>query len=276
AVSGRDDLKSHVASDEFEAVVGADAAALQVGAEGGAASRAHHRRVRDFCAHHNRLTAPMPFRAGLFAGAPGGLVLVRLAGFLGRSVGRIGVGAVRVGRNRFASLFTPIGVVARRRTRTGRRILARAVGNKRANSCNRQANSSSCSRDIPARSERLISFSSGANRRGTSSVESHSRQSASPLKTIRPRPSPPSSDQSKGDVNGYSLATAPSVRSYEPKGEKEHNRSDGGVDRETDNAGAEINSEAMEKPVADESANNANSHVADETESVSSDNLARE
>ena len=128
AVSGRGDLKSHVASDEFEAVVGADAAALQVGAEGGAASRAHHRRVRDFSAHHNRLTAPMPFRAGLFAGALGGLVLVRLAGFLGRSVGRIGGGAVRVGGNRFASLFTPIGVVARRRTRTGRRILARAVG----------------------------------------------------------------------------------------------------------------------------------------------------
>ena len=87
AVSGRGDLKSHVASDEFETVVGADAAALQVGAEGGAASRARHRRVRDFSAHHNRLTAPMPFRAGLFAGALGGLVLVQLAGFLGRSVG---------------------------------------------------------------------------------------------------------------------------------------------------------------------------------------------
>ena len=37
-----------------------------------------------------------------------------------------------------------------------------------------------------------------------------------------------------------------------------------------------MNSDAMEKPVADQSANNANSHVADETESVSSDNLARE
>src|SRR5208337_2154477 len=82
----------------------------------------------DFCAHHNRLTAPMSFRAGLFAGALGGLVLVRLAGFLGRSVGRTGGGAVRVGRNRFASLFTPIRIVARRRSRTGRRILARAVG----------------------------------------------------------------------------------------------------------------------------------------------------
>ena len=170
AVSGRGDLKSHVASDEFETVVGADAAALQVGAEGGAASRARHRRVRDFSAHHNRLTAPMPFRAGLFAGALGGLVLVRLAGFLGRSVGRIGGGAVRVGRNRFASLFTPIGVVARRRTRTGRKSSPARLANKRANSCNRQANSSSCSRDITARSERLISFSSGANRRGTSSV----------------------------------------------------------------------------------------------------------
>src|SRR5208283_4904908 len=77
------------------------------------------------------------------------------------------------------------------------------LANKRANSCNRQANSSSCSRDIPARSERLISFSSGANRRGTSSVESHSRQSASPLTTIRPRPSPPHPIDLRGDVNGY-------------------------------------------------------------------------
>ncbi len=59
--------------------------------------------------------------------ALGGPVLVRLAGFLGRSVGRLGGGAVRIGRNRFASLLTPIGVVTRRRTRTGRRILARAV-----------------------------------------------------------------------------------------------------------------------------------------------------
>jgi hypothetical protein len=72
------------------------------------------------------------------------------------------------------------------------------------------------------------------------------------------------------------LATAPSARSYEPQSEKEHNRSDGGVDRETDNAGAEMNSEAMEKPVADESANNANGHVADETETVALYNLARQ
>jgi hypothetical protein len=71
-----------------------------------------------------------------------------------------------------------------------------------------------------------------------------------------------------------SLATAPPARSYEPQNEKEYNRSDGGVDRETDNAGAEMNSEAMEKPVADESANNANSHIADETETISPYNLA--
>ena len=38
----------------------------------------------------------------------------------------------------------------------------------------------------------------------------------------------------------------------------------------------EMNSEAMEKPVADESANNANSHVADETETVALYNLARQ
>ena len=37
-----------------------------------------------------------------------------------------------------------------------------------------------------------------------------------------------------------------------------------------------MNSEAMEKPVADESANNANSHLADETETVALYSLARQ
>ncbi len=37
-----------------------------------------------------------------------------------------------------------------------------------------------------------------------------------------------------------------------------------------------MNSEPMEKPVADESAHNANSQVADETETVAPYNLARQ
>ncbi len=43
---GGDDLKSHVASDEFETAVGADEPAFQVRPEGDSAGRAHHRRVR--------------------------------------------------------------------------------------------------------------------------------------------------------------------------------------------------------------------------------------
>src|SRR5271163_4151416 len=54
------------------------------------------------------------------------------------------------------------------------------LASERANSRHRHASSSSSSRDIVARSVRLISFRSGANRRGTQGVESHSRQSASP------------------------------------------------------------------------------------------------
>ena len=37
-----------------------------------------------------------------------------------------------------------------------------------------------------------------------------------------------------------------------------------------------MSSEAMEKPVADGSASNANSHIADETETVALYNLARQ
>ena len=37
-----------------------------------------------------------------------------------------------------------------------------------------------------------------------------------------------------------------------------------------------MNSEAMQKPVADERADDANGRVADETESVASHNLARQ
>src|SRR5271170_897670 len=130
-VFGRGDLKRHVAAHEFEAVVGADAPSLQVGTEAGAAGRAHRRWVLDVRAHYDRLAAPMPFRAGLFACGPAGLHLVQFASALGRGGGSLGVvSAVRATGRRLASLATPIGVVTRRRPRTGRRVLARAVGQR--------------------------------------------------------------------------------------------------------------------------------------------------
>jgi hypothetical protein len=46
-------LKSHFAADEFEAVVCADASALQVETEGGLADGAHRRRVRNFRARRS-------------------------------------------------------------------------------------------------------------------------------------------------------------------------------------------------------------------------------
>ena len=188
---GRGDLKSHVASDEFEAVVGADAAALQVGAEGAAAGRAHYRRVRDFAAHHDRLTAPMSFRAGLFAGALGGLGLVRIAGFLGRSAGRPGGGAVRAGGSRFASLFTPIGIIARRRTRTGRRILARAVGQQ----TRQLVQPPNQVLELLARHPREVGALDIVQLWGESARHRERRIPFAPKRktpeTIRPRPSPP-------------------------------------------------------------------------------------
>src|SRR5277367_273781 len=127
-VFGRRDLKSHFAAEEFEAVMGADASALQVETEGGSAGAACRRRVRNFSARDNRLTAPVPFRAGLFAGGLAGLLLARIAGFLGRGGGRLA--AARTGRGGLSSLAAPIGIVARRRTRAGRRVLAQAVGQR--------------------------------------------------------------------------------------------------------------------------------------------------
>jgi hypothetical protein len=72
------------------------------------------------------------------------------------------------------------------------------------------------------------------------------------------------------------LATAPSAGAREPQGEQEHNRSDCGVDDEADDTGAEMNSKAMQKPVADERADDAYGRVADETETAAFDNLTRQ
>src|SRR5271168_1899182 len=126
---GEHPLKSHFAAGEFEAVVRADASALQVRPQGALAGGADDRRVRDFRAHDDRLGAPEPFRAGLFAGGLGGLLLASFAGVLGRG-GGWRCAAVPIGRGRFSSLAPPIRIVARRRARTGRRVRARAVGQR--------------------------------------------------------------------------------------------------------------------------------------------------
>ena len=60
-----------------------------------------------------------------------------------------------------------------------------------------------------------------------------------------------------------------------PTSEQQHNCSDCGVDRETDDARDEMNSEAVQKPVADEGADDPNGRVADETETVAPYDLAR-
>ncbi len=117
-VLGRRDLERHHAALEFEAHVGLDATAREVGTEGGCAGRTNLGRVRDFRARHDRLGAPEPFRSGRLAGGPGGLLLVRLAGFPRRGGGRLpAIAAV-----------APIGIVARRRARTRSRIRAQTVG----------------------------------------------------------------------------------------------------------------------------------------------------
>src|ERR1019366_1902947 len=93
--------------------------------EEGSAGGAHRGHLLRSRTRHDGLAAPVALRAGLFAGGPAGVLLGRLAGALGRTGGRrAGVGA---SRGRLASRVTPIRVVARRRTRTGPRILARAV-----------------------------------------------------------------------------------------------------------------------------------------------------
>src|SRR5271155_70338 len=102
-VLGRRDLKSHFAAGEFEAVVRADASALQVRPQGALAGGADDRRVRDFRAHDDRLGAPEPFRAGLFAGGLGGLLLASFAGVLGRG-GGWRCAAVPIGRGRVSPL----------------------------------------------------------------------------------------------------------------------------------------------------------------------------
>ena len=74
---------------------------------------------------------PTAFLAGPFAGRFGGPILVRLAGSLGRGAGSFGLaaalGAIRAPS---ASPVTSIGVVARRRARTGPGVLARPVGQR--------------------------------------------------------------------------------------------------------------------------------------------------
>jgi hypothetical protein len=82
--------------------------------------------------------------------------------------------------------------------------------------------------------------------------------------------------QSQRPVSALRLATTPPARAGEPQGKQEHNCSDCGVHDEADDAGAEVNSEAMQQPVADEGADDANGRVANETKPVAPYNLARQ
>src|SRR5208282_567979 len=70
------------------------------------------------------------------------------------------------------------------------------------------------------------------------------------------------------------LATAPAARPHQPQRQQKHDCSDGGVDDKADDAGAEMSSEPMQKPIADERADDANRRVADETKPVAPNNPA--
>ncbi len=111
--------------------MGADATALQLATEGGSTAGAHGRRVLGFSAHNDRPASPTAFLAGPFAGRFGGPIVVRLTGFLGRGGGSFGLAAaLEAIRAPSASPVTSIGVVARRRARTGPGVLARPVGQR--------------------------------------------------------------------------------------------------------------------------------------------------
>ena len=110
------------------------ATALTAPLERRLAGFAHHRHVLDFPAHHDRLAPPVPRHAQPLAWRlRRRLVLVGLV--LGRAARR---GGVLVGatvtplahRTRAASLIAPVGIVARRRSRTGRRVLAQPIGQR--------------------------------------------------------------------------------------------------------------------------------------------------
>jgi hypothetical protein len=68
---------------------------------------------------------------------------------------------------------------------------------------------------------------------------------------------------------------APSARAHKTQSQEQHDRSDCGVDDEANNSSAEMKSKAMQEPVTDERPDNAYCRVADETEPVPLNNLAR-
>ena len=96
----------------------ADATALQLETESGSTAGAHGRRVLGFSTHNDRPASPTAFLAGPFAGRFRG-PSVRLAGFPG-AAGEVSASPrPRGDRAPSASPVTSIGVVARRRARTG-------------------------------------------------------------------------------------------------------------------------------------------------------------
>ena len=77
-------------------------------------------------------------------------------------------------------------------------------------------------------------------------------------------------------VPASSRMTAPSARAHKPQSQKQHNRSDCGVDDEANDSSAEMKSKAVQEPITDERPDNTDRRVADETEAVPLNNLARQ
>ena len=168
------------------AVVGADAVALQVEAEAGRKPRTSSARARLLRSPRSADSANILSRQAVCR-RPCGVVCpaCRLSG--------------RGWKNRRRRRpRRPQPVCLALRADRGRRSTAdanwskiphpRGLANERANSMQQPSQFLELLARRAGRSERLISFSSGANRRGTSSVKSRWRQNTSPIKTMRRRP----------------------------------------------------------------------------------------
>jgi hypothetical protein len=70
--------------------------------------------------------------------------------------------------------------------------------------------------------------------------------------------------------------TAPFASTKKPQNQQQHNRSYCGVDDEANDSSAEMKSKAMQEPVTDERPDNTDCRVADQTEPVPLNNLARQ
>src|SRR5271169_1721334 len=81
-------------------------------------------------------------------------------------------------------------------------------------------------------------------------------------------------DVLREQLDGGTLASAPSAGAREPQGQEEHDGPDCCVDDEAYKPRREMHSKSMQEPVADERADDADCSVADETKSVAPHNFA--